>query len=256
MMSNLYMDAYGDTDACEYQGKVTKEAATGSRHQTQVIREKLEKPDLRSVIERPRINDLLSRSSATYSATLISGRSGTGKTTAAALYANGSASSSWYSVTPSDLDKGIFLRHFEASLLGEKRSGKAAMKHADNSETEQFLSSLLRPANSPSLIVIDDIHHLFEADWFADFFILLLGLVPASSHLLITCRSRPPAPLWRMRSKQVLNVIDEKLLYFSADETLKLYSQLNLDKEKALEDRQTSYGHPAKLLRLATRDSY
>jgi ATP/maltotriose-dependent transcriptional regulator MalT len=62
------------------------------------------------------------------------------------------------------------------------------------------------------LIVLDDIHHLFDAHWFGDFFNLLLYSLPAGSHLLMLCRSRPPGPVWRLRSKQMLDVLDERSL--------------------------------------------
>jgi ATP/maltotriose-dependent transcriptional regulator MalT len=46
-------------------------------------------------------------------------------------------------------------------------------------------------------------------------------------------RSLPPAPLWRMRSKQTLCVLDEEALAFTPDEARRLYATYGLSPERA-----------------------
>lgn len=257
MMSHLYMDAYGDS----YESPVFSNTTNLSRSSinSPLIPEKLEVPDIRASVERPRLSSLLERSIANYTATLISGRAGTGKTTAAAVCYRKKETPSWYSVTPTDLDWASFAQHFEASLRNDYQSPIASSNSVSSAKThssaiEAFLVECLKLTECPDMVVIDDAHHLFETHWFADFLTTLVRLIPESSHLLMTCRSRPPAPLWRLRSKQVLNVIDEKLLYFSAEETEDLYSLLDIDLRLAFEHQRLTFGHPQKLLELIAQD--
>jgi len=60
-------------------------------------------------------------------------------------------------------------------------------------------------------------------------------------------RSAPPIPLWRFRSKQVLGVIDEKLLSFTCEEAEKLFKLYGLSKTKARKAQKDSFG---RILRL------
>ena len=101
------------------------------------------------------------------------------------------------------------------------------------------------------MIVLDDIHHLFDAHWFGDFFNLLLYSLPAGSHLLMLCRSRPPGPVWRLRSKQMLNVLDEKVIAFDLEETRVLFERLGLPASDAERAHRDSFGRVAKLIRSA-----
>jgi ATP/maltotriose-dependent transcriptional regulator MalT len=62
------------------------------------------------------------------------------------------------------------------------------------------------------VLVIDDLHLIYDADWIVPFFHRLLLLLPAKTHMLILGRSLPPEPIWRLRSKQRLFVITEQML--------------------------------------------
>lgn len=50
---------------------------------------------------------------------------------------------------------------------------------------------------------------------------------------MITSRTLPPAPLWRMRSKQTLEVIDETMLSFTLPEALDLFDTYGLSGKRA-----------------------
>jgi ATP/maltotriose-dependent transcriptional regulator MalT len=82
-------------------------------------------------------------------------------------------------------------------------------------------------------LIIEDLHLVYDADWVVPFFHRLLPLLPASVHVLITCRSLPPAPLWRLRSKQMLRVVEETELTFTLEETIRLFETYGLSKEHA-----------------------
>ena len=68
-------------------------------------------------------------------------------------------------------------------------------------------------------------------------------------HLVLLSRAKPAQPLWRVRSKQVLGVIDEKLLAFNADEAKELFKNHGIDEENALKAHKKSFGRISRLKR-------
>ena len=121
-------------------------------------------------------------------------------------------------------------------------------------DVSRFLSDLFGqvevPGDSPLLIVLDNVQHLFDAKWFNDFFSLIVQSLVPDIHLLMLCRSKPPLPLWRLRSKQRLSVVDEKLLAFSPDEAERLYQVNGIPREIAWKAHRDSFGRAAKLAQL------
>ena len=121
---------------------------------------------------------------------------------------------------------------------------------AGRDEISTFLADLFASAskkNSDMLVVIDDIHHVFDAPWFAEFFTLLLSSALPNTHILMLCRSKPPLPLWRLRSKQVLNVIDEKVLAFDLEETVEWCRKLGMPTQISHLVPANSYGRAGKV---------
>jgi LuxR family maltose regulon positive regulatory protein len=99
---------------------------------------------------------------------------------------------------------------------------------------ESFVYELtMLEASEPLLLVIDDLHLIYDAEWFGPFFQRFLPLLPAESHLLLLGRTLPPAPLWRLRSKQTLRVIDEPALLFTPTEAVELLAAYGLGAEAA-----------------------
>lgn len=226
-----------------------------------ILREKLVIPASNGDIQRPRLARLLARSRQQFPATLITGRAGTGKTSLAVAFARKAKNVSWYTVEATDAYWPVFSRYFSESLaksgiadpgaspgtlLGNVSQGDIALfllRHFFHAET--------RSKTSSPLIVLDDIHHIFDAEWFEEFFNLLIYSLPQDSHLLMLCRSKPPAPMWRMRSKQMLNVLDEKEIAFDANETKGLFRALGLAVAGSETARLKSFGRISKLLQLA-----
>ena len=99
--------------------------------------------------------------------------------------------------------------------------------------------------------MLDDIHHIFDAPWFEDFFNLLLYSLPPDTHLFMLCRSKPPGPLWRLRSKQMLNLMDERVIAFDQTEAETLFNALGRPLSKAKEAQLRSFGRVSKLLEFA-----
>ncbi|HUR97906.1 MAG TPA: AAA family ATPase [Pyrinomonadaceae bacterium] len=241
----------------------TKRAAT-EREGVHVLREKLKIPSVRGAVERRRVEDVLRKSLTQFPATLVSGRAGTGKTTAAAGLAQTYEHAAWYSVESADFEWNVFAHYFASSVLEAVNSQVTVADvlpdeiHASQSAIATFLINLFAEAETellhePLLIVLDGIHHLFDAEWFGEFFSLLLSSLPENANLLLLCRSKPPSPLWRLRSKQQLNVIDEKLLAFNLAETVELLKQTGGSRSDAERAHAATFGRIAKLLQTVRR---
>lgn len=223
--------------------------------------EKLRLPEVEENIARPRLIELLAKSSTQFNATLITGRTGTGKTALAADFARQYRKTAWFSIDSGDCDWSVFANYFAASVLGENEAEfvgakkSAAPTQADISKflVEIFTKLTSNQTRQNSLIVLDGVHYVFDTMWFADFFNLLLYSLPSDTHLLLLCRSKPPLPLWRLRSKQILNVIDEKLLALSMKETEMLYKTYGLPSAEAKTAHQKSFGRISKLVNFANK---
>jgi len=229
------------------------------------IEDKIRMPLVGDLIERPRLDGLLADAADRYGTNLISGRAKTGKSTAAAAFARAYARVAWYRLDPADIAWPAFSRYLAASVLettDQSADIPSADEHgpADADSIARFLIRLLpnaytgSAAHEPMLIVLDDVHHIFDASWFQNFFDLLLHSLPSSVHLLMVCRGKPPFPLWRLRSKQLINIIDEKVLAFTRAETEKLCRSLGVSHSRVLRAHDKTFGRVGKILEFAAEE--
>lgn len=227
------------------------------------IAAKIAVPDTQNLLPRPRLFNLLERSLKQFSATLVVGRSGTGKTAAAAgLAAESGIDAAWYTVEPADISWEVFEHYFSGCLQRKKRNIKreSEIESADNvSRVSRLIDDTMALGAAsistlPDLLVIDDFHHLYEAEWFEVFFAQLLTSIPQELHLLLLCRSKPPGPIWRLRSKQVLNVIDERLLAFTTGECSDLCRRMGLPPDAGRHANAKSFGRISRLLEFLDAD--
>lgn len=219
--------------------------------------EKLQFPKFKNCVKRPRLMEALEKSSSQFGATLISGRAGTGKTALAAQFARKYKCVAYLSLDSADTDWEIFSAYFSAALENDSKSVKSKKINLVNStpdeaEIKNLVESLLEcfcsaTKEESSLIVLDDAHYIFDADWFGAFFNSLLYSLSPETHLLTLSRGVPSLPLWRLRSKQVLGVIDEKLLAFDIDETQKLFRKSGRSPELASQALSKSFGRISRL---------
>ncbi|HYJ91824.1 MAG TPA: AAA family ATPase [Pyrinomonadaceae bacterium] len=210
-------------------------------------------PDVKSALERKRLIELLERSVEQYGATLVSGRAGTGKTVLAAEFAKHYQRVSWYSVEPADRDWPEFAASFAFCLLGSKKAKTKSVENGlpDGGEISRFLTRCLdgKSKSEQRLLVLDNVHYLFDSPWFSEFFRQLILSLNGQTRLLMLCRSKPNAPLWRMRSKQMLNVIEESLINFTASEARDLGARRGISGAAADEALRRSYGNISKLIK-------
>jgi LuxR family transcriptional regulator, maltose regulon positive regulatory protein len=254
MMPYSFHDDAGLSDTVGEAEMNSTEAPRSPKRTTQelhMILSKIEMPPTPGLVDRSRISDFLERSAGSFGATLISGRAGTGKTYAGRSLADKYSSVAWYTIDSTDSDWSVFSNYLWAAIAGGGYKPQFAENTTDEG-IETFLSKLFAAAAKRSkkkdqLIVLDDLHHVFDARWFNSFFTHLLPLVPGNAHLLMLCRSRPAMPLWRLRSKQVLNVIDERMLAFDTDETAKLCRKLGIPEKVSRLVPQNAFGRAGKV---------
>ena len=215
----------------------------------ELITEKITQPHRLPRVSRARLINMLEKSMSAGSSTIISGRAGAGKTALAVDFAHQCGRAvAWYKVDAPDADPGIFF-HYLIRSIQTRRPGfgsDSLMALVETTEpdlrdlsgliswlTEAFVYELSEgESRSPLLIVIEDLHLVSDSDWLMLFFGRLLPLLPSEVHVLITSRSLPPAPLWRMRSKQSLVVIDEAALAFTRSEAAVLFDSYGLSTEQ------------------------
>jgi len=222
-----------------------------------LIKAKLQIPDASGALPRKWLTGVLEKSSQNAAATMIVGRAGTGKTTLAAEFIQGRGDVSWYTIDAPDGDWRTFQTYFRRAIFREgKKAERSAKLPVPTCDTPLDLFAdltaglELRSKLWPSVLVLDGIHHLFDRPWFHDLFEYLIASTPVNSHTLMLSRSKPPTPIWRMRSKQVLNVIDEKLLAFSPSEASELFAHHGVggvDVDAALAE---SFGHAGGLTQI------
>jgi ATP/maltotriose-dependent transcriptional regulator MalT len=232
----------------------TKPADASAAGPIPLIKAKLQIPDTHGALPRRWLTGVLEKSAHNAAATMIVGRAGTGKTTLAAEFIQGRPDVSWYAIDAVDCDWSTFQTYFRMAIFREGRKCDRAAKlpvPACDTPLDLFADLTagleLRSKRWPSLLVLDSIHHLFDRPWFHELFELLIASTPVDSHTLMLSRSKPPTPIWRMRSKQVLNVIDEKLLAFSASEVSELFMRHGVDGIDVDAVLAASFGHASAL---------
>lgn len=224
-----------------------------------ILNEKLQIPRCAGLIERPRLIEKLERSLSHFAATLVSGRAGTGKTALAAEYARTRKRVAWFTVESSDIDWNVFASYLAASVHRVAESKKAvgdSLHAVTNSAPAAMgiflyvIASVLETDEKDDrpLLVLDGIHNVFDAEWFGEFFNMLQPSLSETADVLLLCRSKPPNPLWRLRSKQQLDVIEEKTLAFDRDETILLLKQVGRSRAEAARIHAETFGRVSKLL--------
>src|SRR5918993_290167 len=108
----------------------------------------------------------------------------------------------WYKLDAPDSELSVFLRHLCASL-GRARPGFGAQTLArlgpdagsdDVPLAVEHLVYELLESNEPALVVIDDLHLVYDAEWMVPFFRRWLPLLPREVHVMLLGRSLPPTP--------------------------------------------------------------
>jgi LuxR family maltose regulon positive regulatory protein len=229
----------------------------------QVIPEKITPPAELPRVSRERLLRTLAESVEGCNSTILAGRAGTGKTMLAADFARRSGRRvAWYKLDAPDSGLSVFLRHLCASLAGARPGFgvQTLARLGDPSGADdvplavEHLVYELSESNEPALVVIDDWHLVYDAEWVVPFFRRWLPLLPREVHVMLLGRSLPPTPLWRMRSKQTLCVLEEETLAFTLEEARALYASYGLSVAGADAALGETRGRAATLDARARRD--
>lgn len=214
--------------------------------------DKMKIPEFENHISRPRLTELLRKSSTQFGATLIIGRAATGKTALAAEFAENYRSVAWYQVDTAETNWYLFARYF-ATIFDEDFEILKDSCHEILVFVEKLLERVAKKSDESILIVLDDIHNVFDAEWFTEFFTSLLYSLTPEMNLVLLSRTKPLQPLWRVRSKQVLNVIDEKLLAFNLDETKQFFKKYRISEKQPEVAHKKTFGRISRLMEFIER---
>lgn len=243
----------------EFTSSKTEKKSVIKVDSVKLFADKLRVPPVAEPIARPRLTEHLEKSLKQFSATIIVGRAGTGKTALAADFASqNDYCVTWYKVETADSDWKVFSRYLSASFdlncSDEDFAERGAMEVSATSESlaARFVAAA---EEKPVLIVLDHLHSVFDADWFGEFFNGFVPLLAPKVRLLLIARTLPPIQLWRLRSKQVLGVMDEKLLFFTQDETIELFRKHKLTPGAARKAHKSACGKIARLKEIIEKKS-
>lgn len=226
-----------------------------------IISDKIKIPEINEHVSRKRLTDLLEVFTQRFGAAFVNGRAGTGKTTLAFDFAQNFQKTTWYRISSTDTDWSIFSRYFLSSLYGIcpklKYSGFGDLiNDSKTKKIQKFIEKVFLEleqycADKSLLVVLDDLHNVYDADWFEGFFKEILAHDIANLSLLFLARTQPPFPIWRLRSKQQLGFLDEKLLLFTKSELKEIIKlkKVKIDSEDQI--FEISFGRISKVLELA-----
>jgi LuxR family transcriptional regulator, maltose regulon positive regulatory protein len=207
-------------------------------------------------ISRGRLLQTLDESLADCNSTIVHGRAGTGKTQLAVDFARRCGRPvAWYKLDAPDSDLSAFFQYLTASIASARPGfGARALERVgprvcidDVPLLVEYSIYELLESGEPLLIVIDDLHLVYDAEWMVPFFRRWLPLLPREVHVCLLGRSLPPTPLWRMRSKQTLCVVGEESLAFTPEEARALFGSYGLAPERAAEALARTRGRAATL---------
>ena len=208
---------------------------------------------------------MLGEGLASCNATIITGRAGAGKTLLAKDFVRSCGRrTAWYTVETPDSELPIFIRYLLESVSRQRPGfGREVLAQCAGSPgfediptlAEAFLYELQESRGEPLLMVVDDLHLIYDAEWVVPFFRRLLPLLPPEAHMILIGRSLPPTPVWRMRSKQTLCLIEEDALAFTTQEAADLFAGYGLATRDARAALEQTQGRAATLDALARRMS-
>ena len=211
--------------------------------QEHFIHDKIAPPMMAPRISRTHLLQQLKENLYSANATILNGRAGSGKTMLALDFSrNLGRAVAWYKVDAVDNELRVFCEYLTAAIRQQRPSINVTSliqlaTDVDGGNVELLADALVfqlsEAKGEPLLIVIEDLHQVYDANWVVPLFRRFLPLLPSDVHVLITCRSLPPTPLWRMRSKQMLRVVDEAELAFTVSDAIALFHTYGLGEEHA-----------------------
>ena len=188
---------------------------------------KTSRPRLSAVYQRLRLFDRLDEARAQYSATLVSGPPGAGKTALLSSYvAFRHLRHLWYQVDSVDEEVATFFHYFGQAAekhLAAPAASLPAFHPGSTSELTRFSRQYFRDfysaAVGPLVVVLDNYQELADDSPTHDVIRVACEEAPTNCHIVIASRQACPARLARLRLNHALTVIGADDLTLTLRET-------------------------------------